>query len=459
MNKKQILWLSDTPTCSTGFATVSKNLLKELHKTSKYEFTVVGINHNGDYYDQTEYPYKIYPAIDMMAESNRYREPFGLQRFLDLLQTGQYDMAFILQDTFIIENIAKVIAQVQDLLPKERKLATIFYFPIDGEPKENWIKQSVSLFDFPVTYTNFAKEKCLKYDPALSNKLKFIYHGVNTKDFYPYDFAKRQQFRKDMLHDNAGKFLVVNVNRNQPRKDLARTLATFAEFHKKKPNSFLYLNCQAEDTGGNIHEMARNYDLVVGKDYSTPSMKLFSSNQGVPIEILNGIYNAADLVISTTLGEGWGLSTTEAMATKTPVVMPNNTSLPEICGKDGERGLLADSGKTLSEHFVLGINDKEVSRPLTNIDSMVEKMIRVYDHKDEASKMANRAYEWVKTITWEEIAKQWLKVFEEAENLVTFRRNVKEAKAIKGITSPNIGRNDPCPCLSGKKYKACCGRV
>ena len=25
-------------------------------------------------------------------------------------------------------------------------------------------------------------------------------------------------------------------------------------------------------------------------------------------------------------------------------------------------------------------------------------------------------------------------------------------------TSEKIGRNDPCPCGSGKKYKVCCGR-
>ena len=25
--------------------------------------------------------------------------------------------------------------------------------------------------------------------------------------------------------------------------------------------------------------------------------------------------------------------------------------------------------------------------------------------------------------------------------------------------SPKVGRNDPCPCGSGKKYKKCCGRM
>ncbi|MBQ2846449.1 MAG: SEC-C domain-containing protein, partial [Firmicutes bacterium] len=24
--------------------------------------------------------------------------------------------------------------------------------------------------------------------------------------------------------------------------------------------------------------------------------------------------------------------------------------------------------------------------------------------------------------------------------------------------APKVGRNDPCPCGSGKKYKHCCGR-
>ena len=26
------------------------------------------------------------------------------------------------------------------------------------------------------------------------------------------------------------------------------------------------------------------------------------------------------------------------------------------------------------------------------------------------------------------------------------------------VAPPKVGRNDPCPCGSGKKYKNCCGR-
>ena len=28
---------------------------------------------------------------------------------------------------------------------------------------------------------------------------------------------------------------------------------------------------------------------------------------------------------------------------------------------------------------------------------------------------------------------------------------------VKGAAGPKVGRNDPCPCGSGKKYKKCCG--
>jgi preprotein translocase subunit SecA len=32
------------------------------------------------------------------------------------------------------------------------------------------------------------------------------------------------------------------------------------------------------------------------------------------------------------------------------------------------------------------------------------------------------------------------------------------AKARPVRTGPKVGRNDPCPCGSGKKYKNCCGK-
>ena len=39
----------------------------------------------------------------------------------------------------------------------------------------------------------------------------------------------------------------------------------------------------------------------------------------------------------------------------------------------------------------------------------------------------------------------------------TNRGETKQRQPVKN-TSPKVGRNDPCPCGSGKKYKNCHGR-
>src|SRR5688500_16937924 len=39
-----------------------------------------------------------------------------------------------------------------------------------------------------------------------------------------------------------------------------------------------------------------------------------------------------------------------------------------------------------------------------------------------------------------------------------YSRAVRTGSAPSTSTTPNVGRNDPCPCGSGKRFKHCCGR-
>ena len=45
--KRKVLVWADSPTVATGFAQVSRNVLKELYKTGEYKFDMVGINFYG----------------------------------------------------------------------------------------------------------------------------------------------------------------------------------------------------------------------------------------------------------------------------------------------------------------------------------------------------------------------------------------------------------------------------
>ena len=50
---------------------------------------------------------------------------------------------------------------------------------------------------------------------------------------------------------------------------------------------------------------------------------------------------------------------------------------------------------------------------------------------------------------------EWLNVFDE-DKLKSIVKDYKRSKIVHVEKKP--GRNDPCPCGSGKKYKNCCGR-
>ena len=50
---------------------------------------------------------------------------------------------------------------------------------------------------------------------------------------------------------------------------------------------------------------------------------------------------------------------------------------------------------------------------------------------------------------------QWDAIFSE-EKRKEIAKNYKDSKTVRNENK--VGRNDPCPCGSGKKYKKCCGK-
>ena len=50
---------------------------------------------------------------------------------------------------------------------------------------------------------------------------------------------------------------------------------------------------------------------------------------------------------------------------------------------------------------------------------------------------------------------QWDKIFTEEKKKTLYMEQKKSGTVVK---PHKVGRNDPCPCGSGKKYKHCCGR-
>ena len=394
--KINVLAYCDSPTCATGFGTVSRNIFEGLYKTGRYNIDILGINFWGDPHS---FPYRIWPV-----GTNQDKDPYGRKKICGMVPQMEYDILFFLQDTFILDFLPELIPHLKT---NGKKFKSICYFPIDGVPKEQWIK-NISVVDYPIAYSEFGKKEAEKIY-ADCPELDVIPHGVNIDEYKLLPEDEVKSFRVRYFGSQAEKFIFTNLNRNQQRKDIPRTIKAFVEFRKHVKDSILYLHMAQNDQGWDLPEVCRTYNLDISKDVIFPEN--FGPNQGYPRQVVNMLYNCSDCIISTTLGEGWGLSWIEAMATKTPVIMPANTALVE-CITD-ERGYLTKSGAENS-HFTILPHDNEIIRPLVDVDDMVDKMLQVYNNYDAAMVKAEAAYEWVRDeLNWQgKISERWISVFD-----------------------------------------------
>lgn len=394
--KIKLLAYCDTPSCATGFGTVSRNILEGLQNTGRYQIEVLGINYWGDPHP---FPYRIWPV-----GTNPERDPYGRKKICGMIPQMEFDLLFFLQDTFILDFLPELIPHLKS---KREDFRSICYFPIDGAPKKKWI-ENVNVVDYLVAYSEFGKNESMRMLPECQ-ELDVIPHGVNTVDYFVHEEENVKAFRANYFNRHKDKFVFTNLNRNQQRKDIPRTIAAFAEFRKEVKDAILYLHMAKLDQGWNLSEVCAAYDFTLKEDVLFPEN--FGPNQGYPRGIVNMIYNISDCVISTTLGEGWGLAWSEAMATKTPIIVPANTALVEAISED--RGYLIKSGTTASLQTVLP-NDNEVIRPLVDVEDMAKLMLHVYNNYDEALEKAENAHKWVTTkLDWQKhIVPRWVKVFD-----------------------------------------------
>jgi glycosyltransferase involved in cell wall biosynthesis len=143
----------------------------------------------------------------------------------------------------------------------------------------------------------------------------------------------------------------------------------------------------------------------------------FNEQQGVNREMLNQIYCAADCFVSTSHGEGFGLTTTDAMAACCPVVVPRNSSFVEIIGTHEERGYLVESGGDVDHMIVPYAFDCNV-RPVVHSNDMIRALEEVYQDREIAALRAIKAREWTMQHTWEHAREHWQKLFAEVEDRV-----------------------------------------
>ena len=100
--------------------------------------------------------------------------------------------------------------------------------------------------------------------------------------------------------------------------------------------------------------------------------------------------------------------------------------------------------------FLDGINDSlKAPNPIETMEADT-KVSLDYDKELLYKNMVEATADWLyKLPQWDRLltAERRQELYKEQKSSHTVRR-----------ATPKVGRNDPCPCGSGKKYKFCCGR-
>jgi len=131
------------------------------------------------------------------------------------------------------------------------------------------------------------------------------------------------------------------------------------------------------------------------------------------------IYNEIDVFCSSTAGEGFGLTTVEAMSQGAPVVITDYTTSKELIakGKPSPRGDLIPVKEYYDDHPTFGV----VERGLVDTDEFAETLVDYYENRDQIDEKGENAKEWVHdNLSWDRVADQWIDYMEtvyEAEEL------------------------------------------
>jgi len=376
----KVLWYGDILS-NTGFARVTHSVLEHLSK--HHEIVAYGINYFGDPHNL---PFKVYPA----GAANP-QDRFGIGRLPQIVEQERPDIFICLNDIWIVNQVWERIHFLQPQI----KFKFVPYFPIDSEWYTDSMLRFVKDWDFAITFTVEQAERITRQG-VQPKMMGVIPHGIDANKFYKID----QKEARKALGLPEDKFIVLNGNRNQPRKNIDLTIKAFAEFAKDKPDTMLYLHMSEKDMGWDVKSLFESEMSRRGLD---SKMRLIMTTQNIdyinapPDSLLNQIYNACDIGLNTANGEGWGLVPFEHASCVKPQVMPNHTSCSDIWKN---KALLIDVAAWIIDR------DLSVERGIIDVKHAAELMTQLYEDKTYYEKVANDCFEVTQNpaYRWDRIA-------------------------------------------------------
>lgn len=388
---------------ASGFARVVRGILGQI--ASRYDVHQLCLNSP--------------PARDCVAWTRHYcrepRDPYGFDETLGLARELRPELVLIVQDLWIVPSYLEVLESLQP------RCKTVAYCPLDGTLRRPGVVHPLHTLDALVTYLDWAKVQVQAAFSRLSREsgvrgpaLHVVPHAIDVRHFSPVEAldgpegrnrarltARRRLFEDRRGFDDA--FIVLNANQNQPRKRLDLTIEGFALFARGKPaNVKLYLHTASGEPYPDLRAEAARCGIG--------DRVIFTAEAGrppsVPDETLNLIYNACDVGLNTSMGEGWGLVSFEHAATGAAQIVPRHSACAELWQ---EAAVLVDASPvaTLSR---MPLRMSEVTA-----EGVAAALELLYEDRDLLARMGTAAQANAQSpgLSWESVGARWNQVLHE----------------------------------------------
>jgi len=228
-----------------------------------------------------------------------------------------------------------------------------------------------------LTVSESSKRDILRFFPIPEDKIDVIYNAIDDRFGQPPDDEQMARVRERyQLH---APFLLYSGN-VKPHKNLERLIDAFARLRRRGFNDIKLLI-----TGNEISRYATLRRAV--HHYNLHRHVRFLGF--LETETLAILYRLADAFVFPSLYEGFGLPPLEAMASETPVLTSNISSLPEVTN---DAALLVDP---------------------YDPDAIAEGMHRILSDTALRERLVSRGRARAASFSWEDSAKRVLSIYQQ----------------------------------------------
>lgn len=368
---KKLLWVSDNPLTAVSYGQITHEICSRIG--SEIETHVLAFYYFGRSIRSKNYFIHSYENAKSLA---------------NILNNLKPDYLIWLGDPVIMKDILRVNLGDTKFIP---------YYPCDGSHLVYGAKEILQKAHKLITMTNFSQKVSKKagFDPTV------VYHGVDNNVFKPLPAEK------SLFNIPEDKFVFFSFGVNTGRKMLFRTIRCFNEFAKDKDNVVLLMRTDPE----------KQFNLIEFTNYRFPELfkkkKIYFSISDLlnpaPSEFIAKLYNASDVFISATGGEGFGVPYIEAMACKKPVIAPDFSSTHELLVEQrdgiGPRGIATKISEYAADMTVF------IDRGICSVEDTVKAMNLLYQNKEKRNEFGENGLKFVKKFcNWDDISKKVLEI-------------------------------------------------